>query len=69
MSDQTKSKVAVVAIGGNSLIKYGKRVSVEDQYPAAKETTLHIAAMIEAEEVAQQREKGEASAQDEGQPE
>jgi len=40
-------KLAVVAIGGNSLIKDNKRVSVEDQYLAAKETTFHIADMIE----------------------
>ena len=41
-------KVAVVAIGGNSLIKDSKHQSVEDQYLAAKETTFHIADMIEA---------------------
>lgn len=41
-------KIAVVAIGGNSLIKDEKHKSVEDQYLAAKETTLHIADMIEA---------------------
>ena len=41
-------KLAVVAIGGNSLIKDNKRVSVEDQYLAAKETTFHIADMLEA---------------------
>jgi carbamate kinase len=41
-------KVAVVAIGGNSLIKDTKHQSVEDQYQAAKETTHHIADMIEA---------------------
>ena len=41
-------KIAVVAIGGNSLIKDEKRKSVEDQYQAAKETTFHIADMIEA---------------------
>jgi len=40
-------KVAVVAIGGNSLIKDKSRQSVEDQYQAAKETTYHIADMIE----------------------
>ncbi len=44
----TPRKVAVVAIGGNSLIKDAKRVRVEDQYEAAKETTQHIADMIEA---------------------
>jgi carbamate kinase len=41
-------QLAVVAIGGNSLIKDEKRKSVEDQYDAAKETTFHIADMIEA---------------------
>ncbi len=40
-------KVAVVAIGGNSLIKDKNRQTVEDQYLAAKETTFHIANMIE----------------------
>src|SRR6266545_3458542 len=41
-------KLAVVAIGGNSLIKDEKHKTVEDQYEAARETTLHIADMIEA---------------------
>lgn len=41
------SKLAVIAIGGNSLIKDEKRKTVEDQYQAAKETTYHIADMIE----------------------
>lgn len=40
------SKVAVIAIGGNSLIKDEQHRSVEDQYQAAKETCAHIAAMI-----------------------
>jgi carbamate kinase len=44
----TERKLAVVAIGGNSLIKDEKHKTVEDQYLAAKETTLHIADMIEA---------------------
>jgi carbamate kinase len=43
-----KNKVAVVAIGGNSLIKDNKHQSVEDQYQAAKETTQHLADMVEA---------------------
>lgn len=43
-----KKKIAVIAIGGNSLIKDGKHQSVEDQYDAAKETCVHIADMIEA---------------------
>jgi carbamate kinase len=46
--DEEKRKVAVVAIGGNSLIKDEKHKTVEDQYLAAKETTFHIADMIEA---------------------
>jgi carbamate kinase len=48
MSEQAIRKVAVVAIGGNSLIKDAKHQSVEDQYEAARETTFHIAEMIEA---------------------
>lgn len=40
------NKVAVVAIGGNSLIKDERHKSVEDQYEAAKETGRHIANMI-----------------------
>ena len=40
-------KLAVVAIGGNSLISDKKHQTVEDQYHAAKETTRHIADMIE----------------------
>jgi carbamate kinase len=45
--DQNK-KVAVVAIGGNSLIKDPKNISVEDQQVAIRETSCHIANMIEA---------------------
>lgn len=44
----SERKVAVVAIGGNSLIKDKQHQAVEDQYLAAKETTHHIADMIEA---------------------
>jgi carbamate kinase len=43
-----EKKVAVVAIGGNSLIKDKAHQTVEDQYQAAKETTYHIADMIES---------------------
>ena len=43
-----KRKVAVVAVGGNSLILDPKKVTVEDQYIAAAETSKHIADMIEA---------------------
>lgn len=42
-----ESKIAVVAIGGNSLIKDKDHQTVEDQYQAAKETTYHIADMLE----------------------
>jgi carbamate kinase len=41
-------KIAVVAVGGNSLIKDPKRVTVEDQEEALRETSNHIADMIEA---------------------
>lgn len=41
-------KLAVVAVGGNSLILDPKKVTVEDQYIAAAETSKHIADMIEA---------------------
>jgi carbamate kinase len=40
-------KIAVIAIGGNSLIKDEKHVSVDAQYEAARETCLHIADIIE----------------------
>jgi carbamate kinase len=39
-------RVAVVAIGGNSLIKDAGHQTVEDQYRATGETSGHIAAMI-----------------------
>jgi len=42
------SKLAVIAVGGNSLIKDDKNVSVEDQMQALRETAHHIADMIEA---------------------
>lgn len=42
------TKLAVVAIGGNSLIKDKAHQTVEDQYEAANETARHIAGMIEA---------------------
>ena len=43
MGDRT----AIVAIGGNSLIKDKMHESVRDQYIAAHETSQHIASMIE----------------------
>jgi len=41
------TKLAVVAIGGNSLIKDEAHQSVPDQFNAVRETAVHIAAMIE----------------------
>jgi carbamate kinase len=46
--DLQMSKLAVIAVGGNSLIKDDKRVTVEDQEQALRETAHHIADMIEA---------------------
>ena len=45
---QDNNKLAVVAIGGNSLILDRWHMSVEDQYAAAHETCVHIADMVEA---------------------
>ncbi len=42
------SKVAVVAIGGNSLIKDSKHQSVEDQELSLRETSRHLADMVQA---------------------
>mgnify|MGYP006286997821 CR=1 FL=1 len=42
----TEKRTAVIAIGGNSLIKDKNHVTVEDQYKAAHETAHHIAEMI-----------------------
>ncbi len=44
----TNRKIAVVAIGGNALIKDDKHVSVEDQEEALRETAIHLVDMIEA---------------------
>ncbi len=41
------SKLAVVAVGGNSLIKDEKHKTIPDQYAATVETSIHIAGMIE----------------------
>jgi len=40
-------QVAVVAIGGNSLIKDKQHKTIPDQYKAARETCVHIAGMIQ----------------------
>jgi len=42
-----KTRLAVVAIGGNSLIKDKNHQTIPDQYAAARETCAHIAGMIE----------------------
>lgn len=42
------NKLAVVAVGGNSLIRDDKHVTVKDQVAALRETAHHIADMIEA---------------------
>jgi carbamate kinase len=48
MKKNAPKKLAVVAIGGNSLIKDNRRLSVLDQYRAAGETSHHLAALIKA---------------------
>ncbi len=48
MSDSGEGRVAVVAVGGNSLIKDKAHQSIPDQYEAASESMAHIAGMIEA---------------------
>ena len=42
-----KKGVAVVAVGGNSLIKNEKQKTIPDQYDAAVESIGHIVDMIE----------------------
>ena len=42
------TNLAVVAIGGNALIKDDKHVSVEDQVIALRETSVHLVDMIQA---------------------
>ena len=43
-----KNPLAVIAIGGNSLILDSKKITVKDQYRAASETSHHIAALVAA---------------------
>jgi carbamate kinase len=47
MSENNR-RIAVVAIGGNSLIKDKAHQTVEDQYDAARETAYHVARMIKS---------------------
>jgi carbamate kinase len=42
------NKIAVVAVGGNALIKDKTKKTIPDQYEAASETMGHIASMIQA---------------------
>ncbi len=46
MAENTR-KLAVVAIGGNALIKSKDRVAVKYQFEAVRETARHLASMIE----------------------
>ncbi len=48
MNNSAPNNLAVIAIGGNSLIKNKEHQSVADQYEAAGETAGHIARIIEA---------------------
>ena len=41
-----QSKLAILAVGGNSLILDEKHKSVQDQYDAAEQTCVHIAGLI-----------------------
>ncbi|TAK14128.1 MAG: carbamate kinase [Anaerolineae bacterium] len=41
------NKIAVVAVGGNALIKDNNRKTIPDQYEAARETMGHITTMIQ----------------------
>jgi carbamate kinase len=48
MSNEVKNKVAIVAVGGNSLIKDKNHKTISDQYDAAAESMKHIAGMIQS---------------------
>ena len=43
-----QNKLAVVAVGGNALIRDEKHRSIEDQYDTARETVRYVVDMIEA---------------------
>ena len=47
MVAEKEKKIAVIAIGGNSLIKDQQHQRVEDQYEAVRETTGHIAHLVQ----------------------
>ena len=40
------NRLAVIAIGGNSLIKDAKHQTVQDQYEAVEESMHHVAEMV-----------------------
>jgi carbamate kinase len=44
----TEKKLAILAVGGNSLIMDESHKSVEDQYAAVEETCRHIAGLVKA---------------------
>lgn len=46
MTEKNLGKLALIAVGGNSLILDEKRKSVQDQYQAVVETSKHIAGLI-----------------------
>lgn len=48
MASPHSRKLAIVAVGGNSLIKDAQHQTIPDQYAAAVESMKHIAGMIEA---------------------
>jgi carbamate kinase len=48
MKRSNNNKLAIVAVGGNSLIKDKAHKTIPDQYAATAETTAHIAGMIAA---------------------
>lgn len=48
MFSMEKSKLIVIAIGGNSLIEDDKHVSVQSQYEAARKTAANIVRLVKA---------------------
>ncbi|MFA5809347.1 MAG: carbamate kinase [Thermoleophilia bacterium] len=48
MVEPANKKIAVVAVGGNSLIRDAKHQTIPDQYAASVESMKHIAGMIQA---------------------
>ncbi len=48
MSNEAGKKIAVVAVGGNSLIKDKAHQTIPDQFAAASESMSHIVGMIQA---------------------